>query len=958
MRDGLTRNQLEAVRQDARGFVWVAGKRGLDRFDGLEVVAFHSDSTMQSDRIRQIGEDENERVVFLADDYLYYYDGSKFTGKNIPTTSDYRFLSTHRQRPVIVKKNENGTLLLDGIVPTDTLLQLASTESIRHEQQIRFSGSGGMYMVSHGTSDTLMYVDLKGGFRKKPLKTGTDIKVMFQLVTSDTNRVIINDSVFLLVDTTLVYESMLTFKPDYLDGSFYNMPTQPIYKTGFEVRRLGGSFPVLHVAEDYNRTIHQRKDRLYIASEEGLKILKPQSPILLFPTDRGMASDAWSIMEGGAAAGAEGGSKAKYFSPYLGGEIVKMQDGQYRTLDINAKTNERFYPGGCRSTDGTLLVPTNSRILRLDPASGKIRPLDRGLHKETNDLHETNSRIYAATNGLAVYENDRFLETYGDEDGLDVSRLAYLESINEDRDGHLWLGSHKGLAVRLPDGSFRNHYAGEDVPAGIVHGATDYRGNLWFASHDGLAHYDYTSPLPRWVTPDFHEDVKFVHPIDSNCLLVGGVSKLYLLDLPKFYAGEIDIYPFDEDDGFPVVEPLQASVMKDSEGIIWIGTTDGVVWLDPAKIKTYKTPTEPHFHSFSWLDESGEDEQTIVIPFNENGEQYFSVKSTDQNIDIRFFTINHDKPHAMRFRHRLVGYRDSWTPPSATRTVNYGELPPGDYRFELRACLYGKCTDAKTLRLRVSPARFWEYPVVRFGFGGLILFVLGMLSYTLYTRYREREQAKLQAQAFELERADARRKLTVHKIGPHFANNALTAISDLIIREENEAARRYTSHFAELFKPVLEDSLGLLWTLAEELDFIDSYLKLEELRFGEKLRYSVVIDPLLEEATDGIMVPSLLIQSFVNNAVKHGVEPVRRGVVAIELRKQDENYLRVTITDNGPGFKDPEGMTKGTGITAARVMLDYLNEYTDTDSTIAFSTPPDGGTAVTITLYLHHQLID
>lgn len=960
VRDGLSRNQLFRVWEDKRGFVWLAGKRGLDRFDGLEVVPFQSDSTMSSDLIKNIFEAKNGNIWFFANDALYRYDGSRFQRSEFSTDVSPSHIRVFDDVLIYSDWNEETIYIVRENVGLDTILSVKEMyKSSSFRRYPHLDSEGGLYVStwSDGASpDTLSYFSLFDGARRNILRVADTIVLLARMNPAHPKRVLINDSLFSLRADVLSFERAI--QTDIaLPGWLWDSPNGPIIRNERLVYLSDSPFPQLLYASDFNHSIHQRNGHLYVASEEGLNILRPQSPVLLFPTERGMASDVWSSLAG-ADAGAMEGKEAKFFFPHNAAKIVKLNNGRYTDINIDIDKRERFYPGACWRDDGTFLIPTNLGFLRFNPVTELLTPLDTVNRYATNDLLESGPDLYAATLGLAHYRNDRLLKIYGDEDGLDVTRLGYFESINQDRTGRLWLGSHKGLAVREPGGSFRNYLAGEGVPAGIVHGATDYRGNLWFATHDGIAFHDYTDTLPRWVTPDFHEDVKFVHLIDSTWLLIAGVSQLYLLDLPKFYAGEIDLYPFDEDDGYPVVEALQASVMQDSEGIIWIGTTDGVVRLDPSKIKTYTEPTEPHFHSFSWLDESGEQEQTVVVPFNENGRQSFTVKSTDQNIDIRFFTINHDKPHAMRFRHRLVGYRDSWTKPSPNRTMNYGELPPGNYTFELQACLYGKCTESKSLGLRVAPARFWEYLLTKLLFGGGVLMLFGTVGYQLYVRRRERFRAERQAQAFELERAEARRKLTVHKVGPHFANNALTAITDLIIHGENEAARRYTSHFAELFTPVLEDELGLLWTLSEEIAFINDYLQLEELRFGEKLSYSVEIDPTLEEAADDILVPTLLVQSFVNNAVKHGVEPIERGVLSVIVTQPEQDYLRVTITDNGPGFASARPEGEGTGITAARVMVGYLNQYTETCSSISFSRPKADGTTVTLRLYLHHQLID
>lgn len=144
------------------------------------------------------------------------------------------------------------------------------------------------------------------------------------------------------------------------------------------------------------------------------------------------------------------------------------------------------------------------------------------------------------------------------------------------------------------------------------------------------------------------------------------------------------------------------------------------------------------------------------------------------------------------------------------------------------------------------------------------------------------------------------------------------------------------------------------------MDFIEDYLELELLRFEQKLNYVIKVDSEIERNAYEILVPTLLIQSFVNNAVKHGIEPLETGgLLTITITKSDADYLLVTITDNGPGFRGGQA-DSGTGIKTARVILDYLNQYTETNSTIEFptSTSKSFSTVVCLRLFLHHEPID
>ncbi|SEQ61104.1 sensor histidine kinase [Neolewinella agarilytica] len=954
VREGLTRNQIMEVWQDRDGFVWLAGKLGVDRFDGLEVLSYQNDTNAIREYILDIDEDADGTLWFFGQDVDYSYDGGTFERKKRDAGPDHLVIARINSETYRFSTSQAGewNLTRDSVViggfPAATRYPFAVTDDT--------TGAALWPTFYPAERDTLFYQkDFPNG-PIRPLASGEHMTHVHEADARSVGTYWIDDSLYQIKDGHLVFEQAFPL-PGFI-GELTRHEGKVFARYLHSVVDPQGERPVLYAGKDQLVRIFQRGKRLLIPGEQGLVTLRPDDALTIFPTELGMLQNVWSMM--GAGAGAGGGTKgAMFFFPYSERSILKLENGCYTRITGLTETNDRhFYPGIFRRSNGHLLVPTNKRVYDFDPVTEQLRPLDGPERRATNDLLETGNTIYAATRGLAVYEDEQLRKVYGQADGLDVAKFGYFETLGLGRDGRLWLGSHRGLAVREPDGSFHNYPNGAGVPAGVVDIKTDYRGNLWFATHRGVAFYDYTDSLPRWVTPGFTEDVKFVQPIGEEYLLLGGTNKLYFLDLPAFYRDEISIYPYDEDDGFPFAECLQAAVHLDEAGHVWVGTTESVVKIEPNRLVFHFEPTLPEFLSFSYLDPLTDKEIEYRIPYNVNGEQHFSISSTDQRIKVRFFTINHEKPRSIRYQYRLRGYRNGWSRPEPTRYAEFGELPPGEYTFELRTCLLGKCTPAKSMKITVYPGRWYEYWFIPWlaGFLGLLPFAL--IAY----QWWQRRRAELLTQRLEVDRLQLYRRLTQHKIGPHFANNALTAISNLIVRNENERALRYTGRFARLFRPVLEDGLPLLRPLREELDFIEDYLKLEKLRFPQKLRYDTQIDERVRERAENILVPSLLIQSFVNNAVKHGIEPLESGgELALTLRLTDDDYLLVEITDNGPGYF-VDGEPTGTGIRAASEILSYLDEHHGSNSRIEILLRDpllvNSGTIVRLHLYLNYETLD
>ncbi len=149
------------------------------------------------------------------------------------------------------------------------------------------------------------------------------------------------------------------------------------------------------------------------------------------------------------------------------------------------------------------------------------------------------------------------------------------------------------------------------------------------------------------------------------------------------------------------------------------------------------------------------------------------------------------------------------------------------------------------------------------------------------------------------------------QVNPHFLFNTLNSISALI-RTDAEKAREMTRRLAQIFRKSLED-MADNHTLAEEMEFIENYLSIERVRFGEKLSMSNDIEP--EAAM--FMVPSMILQPLVENAVKHGISRTAEGgLVQIRARRLD-NGVEIVIENDGPAegpYDFNEMLSRGFGL--------------------------------------------
>ena len=180
-------------------------------------------------------------------------------------------------------------------------------------------------------------------------------------------------------------------------------------------------------------------------------------------------------------------------------------------------------------------------------------------------------------------------------------------------------------------------------------------------------------------------------------------------------------------------------------------------------------------------------------------------------------------------------------------------------------------------------------------------------SFIFYTRYRQRE---VQAAQLESELHKATLQALRMQLQPHFLFNTLHAVSTLMYRDV-ASADQILARLGELLRRTIDQSAINEVTLAEEIDFVEKYLEIEQARFQERLRVQVEVEKGAEQA----VVPNFFLQPLVENAVKHGVSRLS-DVGVIEVRATTaSSQLCVEVSDNGPGLDGATISHKGTGLT-------------------------------------------
>lgn len=228
------------------------------------------------------------------------------------------------------------------------------------------------------------------------------------------------------------------------------------------------------------------------------------------------------------------------------------------------------------------------------------------------------------------------------------------------------------------------------------------------------------------------------------------------------------------------------------------------------------------------------------------------------------------------------------------------------------------------------------------------LIFAGYVIYEYYNKYRDKELAAIRLEA---ELAKAHLQSLKAQLHPHFLFNALNTIS-ATMEKNPRSARRMTAQLADILRFLLEMTDRQEITLEEEISFLKNYLEIQQARFEERLQTDIDVPADLGK----VMVPVLIIQPLVENAIKHGISPqTEGGKVTVRAFSRDEQ-LQIQVCDNGVGLPKNWQFSRHKGIglanTLSRLKQLYNGRY---NFTIEENSDADGGTTVRIALPLRRN---
>lgn len=242
-----------------------------------------------------------------------------------------------------------------------------------------------------------------------------------------------------------------------------------------------------------------------------------------------------------------------------------------------------------------------------------------------------------------------------------------------------------------------------------------------------------------------------------------------------------------------------------------------------------------------------------------------------------------------------------------------------------------------------------RFTYVLIGSVALMLILLSLIARSLYAIKIKNKKIALQSLRREM--------------NPHFIFNSLNSVNQYIAENKEREANKYLTSYSGLMRNIMEHSNKDFVSLSTELEQLKKYLELEHLRFHDQFDYTIQVDEQLD--TDAVMIPNMLIQPHLENAIWHGLRYKEgKGILQLEFKKEGQ-YIAVVITDDGIGLSKSKALKtanqkahQSRGITNTTERVGLLNDIYKSHITMQMTEINEGttsGTRVLIRLPLIHK---
>lgn len=937
--DGLANSIVYHTLQDSKGFLWIATSSGVNRFDGKNFETFTTDNGLADNEVLMLHEDSKGRIWFLNfNGRLGYYFNGKFCNPNNDKTlseavtkasfvtcfedSKNRLWFTTNQQQIIEIDNEKVTFHANY-----KGFDIANSFVFEDEQNRILAANGkSFYYLHENTISKAPSQFLPASFKsyqydkrtKKLLFLSREGLIefangRFRMLRKIPENISSQDMGAFLIHKNDIWVSLATsglyvIKPDGKTSANY-LPNNII-----------SSMMPDHDGNVWVTTLG-----------DGLIILPAQTGNLLqYTTDTGLTDNSiYSVIKTGDG------------TIWLGSKsgAISFIDGQrISSLNLNT-TKSLFNPIKKLEYDKakkSVWFASSSALGEIstsDPG-GKIRYL-----KEKNNLtfsvksfsiSKKGKIAFSLASGVYILQDkgkDLMFQT-----GVNLPHQVFFRDrafkIFYDSKDRLWFSNVNGL-FRLSNNKVDTLAKHSNLFSKRVTDIIELPdGNMVIGTYGyGLIILDTADRITRITIKDgLTSNICRKLAFDGKNIWLttfSGVDKF------EYKSSKRKIRTYKIKDGLTSDEVLDIYI---DDHKIYLGTNEGLTILPRNEPLTKPNPPLFYITSFKVNGKPYQKQNIKELQFDQN------------NISVKYTAINFTKSNEL-YQYQLKK-NGPWIQTPNT-TIEFGSLEPGAYKLSVRA----KTQDSEWskpahISFVIKPAYWQRWWFLASVYTLISLLIIGLI-YIYFKTLRQKEQEKLSVQTKII--ALEQRALQA-MMNPHFVFNIMNSIQYFINTKDSQSANQVLTGFARLIRKNLEICTKSYISLEEEMVYLKLYLSLEKLRFGNKMTYDFCVNEEIDP--EEIMIPSMLLQPFVENAIWHGIMPQEKGGSINIQVYQNNSELTVHIIDDGTGIenskknKKSNHVSRGMQITQDRINL--LNKNGKGNISIHTVQTGDFGTKVTV----------
>lgn len=901
IQDGLVQMQVQCLYQDHKGYLWCGTKTGVSRFDGRTFKNYTSLEIQQGGAVVFIKEDKKNNLQIFSQNNLSILNKDTIVSFDYP---DQFHLEYTMIRPEY---------------STELYSQNKKQESSKWLKVLNYSQPDSLYTdLMKRKYDQILFFDevykeIWACRRDTLFRINDHTQRIIGTYISNNIRYIerlgkslygfsLRNGIYKLLNDEFVNVSKQAIVGRQMKAIIAPDKETIIIKTDKNLYLFHDKLTIIKKDLTLIRDImFDKEDNLWVATEEGLYNFF-QLNFINYTFGMGNKDWVWSVLEDE--------ENSMWFSSYQNG--IWKWDGKEITNYTDFISQKRrkqkaapyAYFMGASKFGESLYFTTHSDVIEYN---GKDFTSVEGIANIMNNAYFftktfPDSILYCGgMSGLfEIHPNTKKRQWLKDE--LDIGTVLSVER-NESKD-LIVIGSNgivkiqEDTLIYIQKQSLQNNYGS----------AKDHLNNIWIGGNQKLEILSDTSI--KNILPNSTEQYFSILFMEPHYLLLGGLQGLYVANLNDYYRqGIFEAVLYNQNNGFTGIECAQNGFFIDSEDYVWLPTSDLVTRFDPQKLFHKKmippgltVSTEVSSDNINWQ---------ILNP-----QECHFLGYRQNNFKFRFHAVSFANTGNIRYYHRLEGLQDEWSEASDISEVVFYHLPAGKYKLLVKADPGTSNINSEIISVDFEIRNpfwltWWFIIILLLILSMIIMFIVNLLN------KRVRRQELIKKRVIQL-RSDALKA----QMNPHLIYNALNNINGLINLGEKEKAQEFLNVFSDMLRLVLESTNKSEITLKNELEIVKSFIEFH--KQAKSYHFDYVINSNTIESSQYILIPPMLIQPYVENAILHGFSDKtnREGFIKVET-KSENNRLIIIISDNGVGLGNSKhkGTGMGTKLTMQRIQL-------------------------------------